>query len=81
MYKRQDQQTAIALDLNGAKGVSNKGDTSGENADDKDLEVETSSEDAAAQAKELGRQRIALGTELFIAGIAGVAGTKGIAGH
>lgn len=76
-----DQQTAIALNLNGAKGVSDNGDASGENTAGKDAEVATSPEDTATQTKELGRQRIALGTELFIAGIAGVAGTKGIAGH
>ncbi|PLA36010.1 TetR family transcriptional regulator [Corynebacterium amycolatum] len=76
-----DQQTAIALNLNGAKGVSDNGDASGENTAGKDAEVATSPEDTATQTKELGRQRIALGTELFIAGIAGVAETKGIAGQ
>ncbi|KAA9224658.1 TetR family transcriptional regulator [Corynebacterium sp. HMSC14B06] len=76
-----DQQTAIALNLNGAKGVSDNGDASGENTAGKDAEVEISSEDTATQTKELGRQRIALGTELFIAGIAGVAETKGVAGQ
>lgn len=76
-----DQQTAIALNLNGAKSVSDKGDTNGENNASTGAAAEASSEEAAEQAKEIGRQRIALGTELFIAGIAGVAGIKGTAGQ
>ncbi|MCQ9126294.1 TetR family transcriptional regulator [Corynebacterium amycolatum] len=76
-----DQQTAIALNLNGAKSVSDKGDTNSENNASTGAAAKASSEDAAEQAKELGRQRIALGTELFIAGIAGIAGIKGTAGQ
>ncbi|OHR37398.1 TetR family transcriptional regulator [Corynebacterium sp. HMSC074C04] len=76
-----DQQTAIALNLNGAKSVSDKGDTNSENNASTGAAAKASSEDAAEQAKELGRQRIVLGTELFIAGIAGVAGIKGTAGQ
>lgn len=76
-----DQQTAIALNLNGAKSVSDTGDTNSENNASTGAAAKASSEDAAEQAKELGRQRIVLGTELFIAGIAGVAGIKGTAGQ
>lgn len=76
-----DQQTAIALNLSRVKDVSSKGDTSAGDAAGKDVKVETSSEDAVVQAKELGRRRIVLGIELFIAGISGVAGPTGIVGH
>ena len=77
-----DQQTASALNLNGDRGVAGKDDAGGADITaGKGAEAETASEDTAAQAKELGHQRIALGTELFIAGIAGVAGITGAAGQ
>lgn len=75
-----DQQTASALALNGNKGTAgkSKADSTGPQASNQagtseGNEDETAPEYLAEKAKELGGQRIALGTELFIAGIAAIA--------
>ncbi|WP_297452987.1 TetR family transcriptional regulator [uncultured Corynebacterium sp.] len=75
-----DQQTASALTLNVDKGTvgKDKAASTGPQANNdagtgEGNENETAPEYLAEKAKELGRQRIALGTELFIAGIAAIA--------